>query len=245
MIPADFCGSDFSRDARHFYAPSSRGIPADFHSPQASESLSLAWPRESNDCAAGAARTAKLARRAKGRSPESREGHPTLTPYAQSLCSRYADLLRGSPTVHPWTGVELAHIVWDILRTISATAPALLYLLHPCSRLHRPAASDGTLIARIRQLLPALLYLGHPCPRVRAKSTARGPSATAPFIFTTGNRVVNPVVTRHSLRLSDPRLRPNRWLEDHCPSNRQVLLSAHSAQRKKKVLQLRHGGDCP
>ena len=135
-----------------------------FNSPQASESLSLAWPRESNHCAAGAARTARLARRAKGRSPESREGHPTLTPYAQSLCSRCAGLLRGSPTVHPWTGVELAHIVWAILRTFSATAPALLYLLHPCSRLRSPAASDGTLIARI----------------VRAKIKAPHPPCRAP-----------------------------------------------------------------
>ena len=79
-----------------FYAPSLRGIPAVFHSPQASESLSLAWPRESNQ----------------------REGHPTLTPCAQSLCSRYAGLLRGSPTVHPWTGVELAHFLWATLRAL-------------------------------------------------------------------------------------------------------------------------------
>ena len=85
--------SDLAPPLRH--ARSSRGIPAVFHSPQASESLSLVWPRESNQ----------------------REGHPTLAPYAQSLCFGSASLLRGSPTVHPWTGVELAHIVWAILRT--------------------------------------------------------------------------------------------------------------------------------
>jgi hypothetical protein len=70
----------------------------------------LRGQEKSNHCAAGAARTAKLARRAEGRSPESREGHPTHAPYAQSLCSRCASLLRGSLTVHPWTGIELAHI---------------------------------------------------------------------------------------------------------------------------------------
>jgi hypothetical protein len=67
-----------------------------FHSPSASALLSLAWPRESRQ----------------------REGHLTLAPCAQSLCSRYARQLRGSLTVHPWTGIELAHIVWAILRTI-------------------------------------------------------------------------------------------------------------------------------
>jgi hypothetical protein len=64
----------------------------------ASALLSLAWPRESRQ----------------------REGHPTLAPYAQSLCSGYARQLRGSLTVHPWTGIELAHIVWAILRTFPA-----------------------------------------------------------------------------------------------------------------------------
>jgi hypothetical protein len=54
----------------------------------ASALLSLAWPRESRQ----------------------REGHPTLAPYAQSLCSRCARPLRGS----------LAHIVWAILRTFPA-----------------------------------------------------------------------------------------------------------------------------
>jgi hypothetical protein len=69
-----------------------------FHSPPASALLSLAWPRESRQ----------------------REGHPTLAPCAQSLCSRFARRLRGSLTVHPWTGIELAHIVWAILRTFPA-----------------------------------------------------------------------------------------------------------------------------
>jgi hypothetical protein len=61
-------------------------------------------------------------RRAGARSQESNQekGHPTLAPYAQSLCSRYARPLRGSLTVHPWTGIELAHVVWAILRTIPA-----------------------------------------------------------------------------------------------------------------------------
>ena len=77
------------------HAPPSRGIPAFFHSPPASECLLFAWPKRRHQ----------------------EKGHPTLTPYAQSLCSRCASLLRGSPTVHPWTDVELAHIVWAILRT--------------------------------------------------------------------------------------------------------------------------------
>jgi len=63
---------------------------------------------------------AQPARRAKGRSPESREGHPTHAPYAQSLCFRCASLLRGLLTVHPWTGSKLAHVLWAILRTIPA-----------------------------------------------------------------------------------------------------------------------------
>ncbi len=78
------------------HAPSERGIPAFFHSPQASEPPFFAWPKKHGP----------------------KKGHPTLAPYAQSLCSRFASLLRGSPTVHPWTDVELAHIVWAILRTI-------------------------------------------------------------------------------------------------------------------------------
>jgi hypothetical protein len=66
-----------------------------FHSPPATESLFFAWPKKSNQ----------------------KKGHPTLAPYAQSLCSRCARPLRGSLTVHPWTDIELAHIVWAILRT--------------------------------------------------------------------------------------------------------------------------------
>jgi hypothetical protein len=69
-----------------------------FHSPPATESLFFAWPKKSNQ----------------------KNGHPTLAPYAQSLCSRCARLLRGSLTVHPWTDIELAHIVWAILRTTPA-----------------------------------------------------------------------------------------------------------------------------
>jgi hypothetical protein len=81
-------------------------------------------------CAAGAARTAKLARRAKGRSPQSeksnqREGHPdtavsglgncscvALPPASmQSSCPPTAQRDSGrSPAVHPWTGVELGAI---------------------------------------------------------------------------------------------------------------------------------------
>ena len=58
-------------------------------------------------------------------SPESKnvgqeKATPTLASCAQSLCSRCASLLRGSPTVHPWTGVELAHVLWTILRTFPA-----------------------------------------------------------------------------------------------------------------------------
>jgi hypothetical protein len=135
-------------------------------------------------CAAGAARMAQPARRAEGMRPDVKKSsqkkeHPTLAPCAQSLCSGSASLLRGSLTVHSWTGIELAHIVWANLRTISATAPALLYLLHPCSRLRSPAATEGTPLARIRQLLHALLYLGHPCPRLRAKAP-HPPSAPSP-----------------------------------------------------------------
>ncbi len=42
--------------------------------------------------------------------------HPAIAPYAQSLCYGCARPLRGSPTVRPWTDVELAHIVWATLR---------------------------------------------------------------------------------------------------------------------------------
>jgi hypothetical protein len=116
--------------------------PQGFHSPLASELLLFAWPlrrrsgansaagpqgggqepgvRERRHCAAGAARTAQPARRAEGRSPESREGQPTLAPCAQSLCSRCASPLRGSLTVHPWTGIELAHLLWATLRAFPA-----------------------------------------------------------------------------------------------------------------------------
>ncbi len=65
-------------------------------------------------CAAGAARTAKLARRAEGRSPESREGTKSkATPIQRSPGSCPTTTQRdsgGSPTVHPWTGVELGAI---------------------------------------------------------------------------------------------------------------------------------------
>jgi hypothetical protein len=72
--------------------------PCFFHSPPASECLLFAWPKRRHQ----------------------EKGHPTLAPYAQSLCFGCARPLRGSLTVHPWTGIELAHIVWAILRTIPA-----------------------------------------------------------------------------------------------------------------------------
>ena len=76
----------------------------------ASESLSLAWPRESNHCAAGAARTAQLARRAQGRSPESREGHPDAA-VSGLLPFDFAKRFQGWLTVHPCTDSQLARIL--------------------------------------------------------------------------------------------------------------------------------------
>ncbi len=83
------------------------------------------------------------------------KGHPTFAPCAQSLCSRSASLLRGSPTVHPWTDVELAHIVWAILRTIPS----------------QPRRDRGDPIARIvraKAKSPLIRPVGHllpPCGR--------------------------------------------------------------------------------
>ncbi len=96
---------------------------------------------------------------------------PTLAPYAQSLCYGFASLLRGSPTVHPWTGVELAHVVWATLRADP-----------PQSRRDRGAPCSARR-ARLsqsqkppRQLLLALLYLLHPCSR---HPPCRAPSPVA------------------------------------------------------------------
>jgi hypothetical protein len=99
-----------------------------FHSPPATESLFFAWPKKSNQ----------------------KKGHPTLAPYAQSLCSRCARLLRGSLTVHPWTDIELAHIVWAILRTTPAQPRRDRG--DPLSA-HRARQSESALI-RLRHLLP-------------------------------------------------------------------------------------------
>ena len=80
---------------------------------------------------------------------------PTLAPCAQSLCSRCASALRGSLTVHPWTGIELAHVVWAILRTVPTHArrdrgdPMSAHRARqrnsqssaPCASSHEPALS--------------------------------------------------------------------------------------------------------
>ncbi len=60
----------------------------------ASELLLFEWPKRSNQ----------------------EKGHPAIAPCAQSLCYGCARPLRGSPTVRPWTDVELAHFLWATLR---------------------------------------------------------------------------------------------------------------------------------
>ena len=68
----------------------------------------------SGHCAAGAARTAQLARRAKGRMPGVKKvTKEKATPIQRSPGSCPATAQRdsgGSPTVHPWTDVELGAI---------------------------------------------------------------------------------------------------------------------------------------
>ena len=72
----------------------------------AAESLSLACARESNHCAAGAARTAKPARRAKGRMPGVKRTHPRCRARREAPSSLRADGVL--PTVHPWTAAKAA-----------------------------------------------------------------------------------------------------------------------------------------
>ena len=86
-----------------------------FRAPSAPESPSLGSPRESNHCAAGAARTAKPARRAEGRMPGVKRKRPS-----SALAGHSARQVR-----EPRPGFSTVH---------SATAPALLYLRHPCRR---------------------------------------------------------------------------------------------------------------
>ena len=93
-----------------------------FHSPAASESLSFACPLRRRSGANSAAGPKGAGQDARSQESNQRKSHHTLAPSAQFLCSRSASLLRGSPTVHPWTGVELAHIVWAILRTFPSQA---------------------------------------------------------------------------------------------------------------------------
>ena len=88
------CGSDFSRDASLFTLLRRAASLPFFTRLRASESLFFVWPKKSNQ----------------------KKGHPAIAPYAQSLCYGCARPLRGSPTVRPWTDVELAHIVWATLR---------------------------------------------------------------------------------------------------------------------------------
>ncbi len=151
MIPADFCGSDFSRDARHFYPPSSRGIPAVFHSPPASESLSLAWSREVTTAPQERReqRSWPAGRRAGARSQEKAIPHSRLP---HSPCAPGARVCSGFRR--------------QSIRGLTSNWPT----------------SCGSSFGQFRQRLPALLHLAHPCPRMRAKSTARGPSATAPCV---------------------------------------------------------------
>ncbi len=97
-----------------------------------------------------------------------RKATPTLAPYAQSLCYGFASLLRGSPTVHPWTGVELAHIVWAILQTFPAQSRRDRGA--PCSaRRARLSQSQKPLIRSAGHLLPL-----HGRRKRRSKATACG-----------------------------------------------------------------------
>ncbi len=93
-----------------------------FHSPAASESLSFACPLRRRSGANSAAGPKGAGQDARSQESNQRKSHHTLAPSAQFLCSRSASLRRGSPTVHPGTGVELAHIVWAILRTFPSQA---------------------------------------------------------------------------------------------------------------------------
>lgn len=73
-------------------------------------------PKKSSHCAAGAARTAKPARRAQGRMPGVKEGHPTSVDLPRLRRYRHAGRA-------------------GLFDRASATAPALLYLGPPCPRL--------------------------------------------------------------------------------------------------------------
>jgi hypothetical protein len=99
------------------HGPSDHGILAFFTRLPASALLSLAWPLRRRSGANSAAGPQGEGQEPIVRESRQREGHPTLAPCAQSLCFRCARPPRGSLTVHPWTGIELAHIVWAILRT--------------------------------------------------------------------------------------------------------------------------------
>ncbi len=130
------------------HAPSSRGIPAVFHSPQASEPPFFAWPKKNGP----------------------KKGHPTFAPCAQSLCSRCASLLRGSPTVHPWTGFELAHIVWAILRTCPSQSrrdrgDPLARVVRARAMSKIKAAFGNCFVRCPRRLFPTPVYLPHPWGR--------------------------------------------------------------------------------
>jgi hypothetical protein len=122
-----------------------------FHSPPASALLSLAWPLCRRSGANSVAGPQGGGQEPVVRESRQREGHPTLAPYAQSLCSRCARQLRGSPTVHPWTGIELAHIVWAILRTFPAQPRRDRG--DPDSA-HRARQSQSALIRAVGHLLP-------------------------------------------------------------------------------------------
>ena len=121
------------------HAPSSRGIHAVF---------SLASGRVSHFLLRGQEKVTK-----EKATPHSRLTHSPCAPGTRACSGVRRQSIPGLASNWPTScGPSFGHS--------RQLLPALLYLLHPCSRLHRPAASDGTLIARI----------------VRAKSAARSQS---------------------------------------------------------------------
>jgi hypothetical protein len=101
---------------------SRRGIHAIFHSPPASELLSLAWPRAKRRVtkekatplqrSPGSATAPALLSTACSRRGSTASIHEGVPPASmQSSCPATAQRdSGGSPTVHPWTGVELGAI---------------------------------------------------------------------------------------------------------------------------------------
>ncbi len=174
--------SDFVRaipQLRH--APPSRGIHAVFHSPPASESLSLAWPRESNQreghpdaavskhsATAPALHSTAFSRRgstasihgcvppASMQSPAFRLRNATPGVRRQSipgLTSNWA--LSIAPTLRAFPPLR-CRCIGGPFTAHPATAPALLYLGYPYPRLRsQDKAASGTLRVAFESPSPA------------------------------------------------------------------------------------------